>query len=139
MSIKKKQVEMDPRCPRKLESHPEKWCPLAILRLKAIQYAGRELTEEEEANLPGCPWAIHHQQSNYCFFRYAKNYLEDESPSDIEIAKMCSINSDVVKKTEKKALQKVQDSSLISQIRENFEDQEVVEGTEIADYFSIIK
>ena len=135
----KKQIEMDPRCPRKLECHPDKWCPLAILRLKAVQYAGRELTEQEEANLPGCPWAIHHQLSNYCFFKYAKDYLDDSTPSDIEIAKMCSVEIDTVKKTEKKAINKVQDSDLIQQIRENFEDQEVVEGTEIADYYSIIK
>jgi hypothetical protein len=48
-------VKMDERCPRRLEEMPDSWCPLAVMRLKAIRNAGRELSEEEEALLPGVP------------------------------------------------------------------------------------
>ena len=39
---------MDCRCPRKLKQLPRAWCPLAVLKLKALRNAERELTEEEE-------------------------------------------------------------------------------------------
>jgi hypothetical protein len=46
--------KMDKRCPRALKSMPSEWCPLAVMRLRAIRTAGRELSEEEESRLPGC-------------------------------------------------------------------------------------
>jgi excisionase family DNA binding protein len=60
---------------------------MAVLRLKALRTAGRELTEEEENKLPGCQWAVNHQMANYCFFNYAAQFLDEENlPSDTEVA-----------------------------------------------------
>ena len=56
---------MDKRCPRHLEVFPDSWCPQAVMRLKAIRNASKELTEQEEAKMVGCPWAINNQCSNY--------------------------------------------------------------------------
>ncbi len=103
----KKCGEMDSRCPRALEDMPDNWCPLAVLRLKAIRNAGRELTEEEEANLPGCPWAVNHQLANYCFFKYIKEFTGDKPLSDIEIASLNGISVETVKKSEKSGLTKI--------------------------------
>jgi len=116
---------MDPRCPRKLDSHPETWCELAVLRLKALRQAGRELSEEEESRCPGCPYSINHQMSNYCFFKYAAEYL-DTPPSDMEIAHMNSISVDTVKKIEKEALCKVKESRMIKDIEDNYDEGESV-------------
>lgn len=98
---------MDKRCPRQLDTMPDSWCPLAVLRLKAIRNAGRELTEEEESKLPGCPWAVDHQLSHYCFFNYLSEFCQDKSPSDIELAAMLNVSVDSIKKIEKTALAKI--------------------------------
>src|SRR5271165_1541387 len=95
--------KMDKRCPRSLESLPGSFCSLAVMRLRAIRTAGRELTEEEESKLPGCPWAVNHQLANYCFFKYVQDYTGDKSPSDVEIASLNCMSVDAVKKTEKAA------------------------------------
>ena len=118
---------MDSRCPRQLDSLPEEWCSLAVIRLKALRTAGRELTEEEEFLLPGCPYAMSHQSSCYCFFKYLVEYLDETSPpSDVEIASALSISIDTVKKIEKKALEKVKNSDLIQSIRSVYEKGEGV-------------
>jgi hypothetical protein len=104
--------KMDPRCPRKLDELPCEYCPLAVLRLKALRNADKEFTEEEEALLPGCPWAINHQMSNYCFFNYLKDYL-NESPSDKEIAHMNSISLETVKSVERSAIEKVKKMDIV--------------------------
>lgn len=101
--------KMDKRCPRQLEDMPETWCPLAVLRLKHIRNAGRELTEEEESKLPGCPWAVDHQMSNYCFFKYLSEFAEDKTPSDIELAALLNVSVETVKKIEKTALAKLRE------------------------------
>ena len=44
---------MDQRCPRKLDELPCEFCPLAVLRLKALRNSDKEFTEDEEAKLPG--------------------------------------------------------------------------------------
>jgi hypothetical protein len=107
MSQKNSKKKMSPRCPRKLEFLPDSWCPMAVLRLKALRNAGRELTEEEESKLPGCPWAINHQLANYCFFKYMADYLNQDSlPSHSEIAHMLNVSVDTVKKCEKGAIEK---------------------------------
>jgi hypothetical protein len=98
---------MDPRCPRNLESTPNTWCPLAVLRLKAMRNAGKELSEEEEANMPGCEWAIDHQLANYCFFKYIEEYVGDKPVSDIELASLLNVSVDTIKKIEKSALAKL--------------------------------
>lgn len=104
--------KMDNRCPRKLAELPCEFCPLAVLRLKALRNSDTELTEEEEAKLPGCPWAVNHQMSNYCFFNYVKDYLH-EAPSDKEIAHMNNISLETVKKIEKEAINKIKELDII--------------------------
>ena len=121
------QMKMDTRCPRKLECHPESYCPLAVLRLKRLRQAGRELTEEEESKLPGCCWAINHQMSCYCFFKYAHEYLDGGNPpSDVEIAHMNSISVETVKKIVKTGLNKVKDSDTMKQIAEYYDGEGVI-------------
>jgi len=114
-----KDDKLDERCPRSLEFAPETFCPLAVMRLKAIRTAGRELTEEEESKLPGCPWAVNHQLANYCFFKYIKEYASDKPPSDIEIASLNGISIETVKKTEKNALNKIRETEEFSSLKED--------------------
>ena len=103
---------MDARCPRKLDQLPCDFCPLAVLRLKALRNSPEELSEEEEAKLPGCPWAVNHQMSNYCFFNYIKDFL-DVTPSDKEIAHMNNVSVNTVKAIEEKALDKIKNMEII--------------------------
>jgi hypothetical protein len=118
--------DMDPRCPRALEKLPGEWCPLAVMRLRAIRTAGRELTEEEEAKLPGCPWSVNHQLANYCFFSYIKNFSGDKTPSDIEVASLNCMSVDAVKKTEKTALNKIRETEQFMDLKESMEGENVV-------------
>ncbi len=121
-----KDCKMDPRCPRSLEDMPDSYCPLAVMRLRAIRTAGKELTEEEEANLPGCPWAVNHQMSNYCFFKYIKDYSSDKPPSDIEVASLNCISVETVKKTEKSALNKIRETEEFKDLKETMDGESVV-------------
>ena len=123
---------MDERCPRHLEQSPDTWCPLAVLRLKAIRNAGRELTEEEEALLPGCPYAIDHQLAHYCFFEYLQKFTTEKSISDIELAALLNVSVDTVKKIEKTALSKMRDHKSFSDMKSNGE--QVVPDSESVDY-----
>lgn len=123
---------MDKRCPRRLEQMPDSWCPLAVMRLKAIRNAGRELTEEEEALLPGCPWAVDHQLAHYCFFEYLTNYTSEKSISDIELAALLNVSIDTVKKIEKQALSKMREHKSFSDLKGNGE--QVVPDSEPPDY-----
>lgn len=109
--------KMDSRCPRRLDEMPDSWCPLAVMRLKAIRNAGRELTEEEEALLPGCPWAVDHQLAHYCFFHYLANFTSDKQVSDIELAALLNVSVDTIKKIEKTALAKMREHSSFSQLK----------------------
>lgn len=118
--------KMDQRCPRHLKDLPDNWCSLAVLRLKAIRNAGRELTEEEEANLPGCPWAVQHQMANYCFFKYIQEFTGDKAPSDLEIASLIGVSIDTVKKTEKSALTKMRSLPEFEDLKEMHGDESVV-------------
>lgn len=129
---------MDPRCPRSLTQLPEEFCPLAVMRLKALRNAGRELTEDEEAQLPGCPWAVNHQLADYCFFKYLYEYAGDKPPSDIEIASLNCISIETVKKTEKTAIAKMKVSRDFIEIAEIYGDEAVVPDLSDADY-KIIK
>jgi len=112
---KKKDRSMDNRCPRKLEHLPCDFCPLAVLRLKALRNSSSELTEEEESLLPGCPWSINHQMSNYCFFNYVADYLH-EPPSDKEIAHMNNVSVETVKDVTKDAIEKIKDLKIIKDL-----------------------
>ena len=114
---------MDNRCPRKLKQQPEQWCPLAVQRLKALRHADKELTEDEEANLPGCPWAVNHQMANYCFFKLIAEHMPDSRTlSTMEIAHFNTISTDTVQKTEKRAVAKMKDSRAFEDIEELYSD-----------------
>jgi hypothetical protein len=108
---------MDKRCPRRLEDMPDTWCPLAVLRLKAIRNAGRELTEEEESKLPGCPWAIDHQLAHYCFFKYLSEFTQEKQVSDIELAALLNVSVETIKKIEKNALAKMREHHSFSSLK----------------------
>lgn len=109
--------KMDERCPRRLKEMPDSWCPLAVMRLKAIRNAGRELTEEEEALLPGCPWAVDHQLAHYCFFEYLSKYTSEKSISDIELAALLNVSIDTIKKIEKTALVKMREHPTFAELK----------------------
>ena len=126
--------KMDSRCPRHLELMPDAWCPLAVLRLKAIRNAGKELTEEEEERLPGCPWAIDHQLAHYCFFEYLAKYTSDKPLSDVEIAALLNISLDTVKKTEKSGLGKIRETKEFSDLRQSHDGPIVSEAVSEDDY-----
>jgi hypothetical protein len=117
---------------------PDTWCPLAVLRLKAIRNAGRELTEEEEAKLPGCPWAIDHQLANYCFFKYVSEYSGDKAPSDVEIAALLNVSIDTVKKLEKNGLSKIREDEVFKTIKEEHSGEAIIQDRD-SDSFNIVK
>lgn len=123
---------MDKRCPRRLEEMPDSWCPLAVMRLKAIRNAGRELTEDEEALLPGCPWAVDHQLAHYCFFEYLTKFTSDKSVSDIELAALLNVSVDTIKKIEKQALVKMREDKSFKDLKTD--DGPVVSDSDAPDY-----
>jgi hypothetical protein len=102
------------------------------MRLRAIRTAGRELTEEEESKLPGCPWAVNHQLANYCFFKYIQDYAGDKPPSDVEVASLNCMSVDAVKKTEKIALAKIRETDEFRTLKEDMEGESVV-GESLSD------
>lgn len=110
--------KMDERCPRKLKTMPDTWCPLAVLRLKAIRNAGRELSEEEESMLPGCPWAIDHQLACYCFFKYLSEFTKEKNVSDVELAGLLNVSVETIKKIEKSALDKLRNYSILKDLKD---------------------
>jgi hypothetical protein len=131
--------KMDPRCPRALKTLPGEWCPLAVMRLRAIRTAGRELTEEEESKLIGCPWAVNHQLANYCFFKYIKEFTGDKPPSDMEVASLNCISVEAVKKTEKIALNKIREATQFKELKESLDGESVVSEHGGEDDYKIFK
>jgi len=118
---------MDKRCPRKLKGHPKSWCPLAVMRLKALRNAGRELTEEEEGNLPGCPWAVNHQLASYCFFNYISKFMNsDEPPSESEIAHFNNLSKETVKKLIKKSISKIRTKTSFKEIIDSHDGDSIM-------------
>ena len=111
--------KMDKRCPRGLDCMPESWCPLAVLRLKAIRNAGKELSEEEESLLPGCKWAVDHQLAHYCFFKYLTEFTQDHQVSDVELAALLNVSVDTIRKIEKRALLKMKNNASFAQLKSN--------------------
>ena len=106
---------MDSRCPRGLKDMPDRFCPLAVLRLKAIRNSDKNFSEDEEAKLPGCPWGVNHQLANYCFFKLINDYMPNHKDlSDHEIAHFCGISIEDLRKAEKKALQKLKNTGKLS-------------------------
>jgi len=128
---KKLQQKMDHRCPLKLKDFPKSTCPLAVQRLKALRFAGRELTEEEESHLSGCSWAVQHQMANYCFFKYMEDFSsQDKQPSDMEVAHLCMVSIDTVKKVERKGLAKLREGERFKEIADIYGDEKIVSDTE---------
>jgi len=120
---------MDHRCPKKLKYLPDGYCDLAVLRLKQIRANKTELSEDQEVNLSGCNYCINHQQSSYCFFKYLSQYLEGGTPpSDQEIAHLCSLSLDTVKKVFKDALNKFEKSDMITKIKNNRDGEPVIDN-----------
>jgi len=134
-----KDDKLDKRCPRGLEEMPISFCPLAVMRLRAIRTAGRELTEEEESKLPGCCWAVNHQMSNYCFFKYIKEFTGDKLPSDVEIASLNCVSVDTVKKTEKVGLSKIRENDVFKQLKESLDGDPIVEERVTQDDYKIYR
>lgn len=107
---------MDPRCPRRLKCLPDTWCELAVLKLKALRNVGKELTEEEEGRLPGCPFFIHHQSSCYCFFKFLADYLPEKTPSDVEMAHLLGVSPETVHKITSSAINKLKGSGMCQEL-----------------------
>ena len=117
--------KMDKRCPRGLKDYPKRYCPLAVQRLKALRYAGKELTEEEESKLQGCPWAVSYQMSNYCFFKLMED-IASKQLSDAEIAHITNTSVATVKNVEKAALQKIRDDDSVGNIADMHKEDSVL-------------
>lgn len=115
------------KCPRKLDSLPTEWCPLAVLRLKALRSSKKELSEADEAKQPGCPWAINDQMSGYCWFVYEAYNMPESPMSDVDIAAMLHVSTDTVKKTAERAMDKVRSTKEIKEIKDSFKDESIVE------------
>jgi hypothetical protein len=131
--------DMDERCILGLHSLPEDICYAAVRRLHAIKTAGRELTEQEISVLPGCPWAIQHQRSHYCFFKYLSDYIKESSPSEQEMAYMLHCAMQDIKSAEKSAISKIKTSDLIESLKRNFDTNEIVEGREVNSTFTVLR
>jgi len=119
---------MDPRCPRQLEDMPTSYCPLAVTRLRAIRTAGRELTEEEENALPGCPWAVNSQTANYCFFKYIDEFGGEQTLSDVEVASLNCLSIETVKKIEKEAINKIRAREEFANLKEELNGESAFES-----------
>lgn len=119
--------DFDPRCPRQLKEGPTSFCPLAVARLRAIRTAGRELTEEEENLLPGCPWAINAQLSDYCFFKYMDESAGDSILSDVEVAALNCLSVETVKKIEREAMNKIRNTESFKTLREDLKGDSAFE------------
>lgn len=119
---------MDARCPLKLKEYPTSFCPMAVLRLKALKRLDATPTEKEEDRLPGCPYSINHQQSCYCFFKYARDYLAKEVPH-YEIAHLLGISEEEVYLIEKSAIDKFKNNKAIDQIKQTHHEGGVFEDS----------
>jgi len=126
-----KPKKMDPRCPRKLDQLPCDWCPLAVQRLKALRHTDKELSEEEEDKLGGCKYAVNHQMANYCFFKLIEDYSADNKGfSDMEIAHFLNLPIDTIKKIEKKAIHKLQESKSFKEIINTHNGDRILEDSQ---------
>jgi len=125
--------KFDSRCPRQLSSAPDVYCPLAVTRLRAIRTAGKELTEEEEARLNGCPWSINSQTACYCFFKYMDEFAGDQTLSDIEVAALNCLSIETVKKVEKDAINKIRNREEFIRLKEDLEGGSAFESSGYSD------
>lgn len=126
-------TKMDPRCPRQLSDMPDAYCPLAVMRLRAIRTAGRELTEEEENALPGCPWAVNSQTANYCFFKHIDEFATEQTLSDVEVAALNCLSVETVKKIEKEAMNKIRNREEFVNLKKDLEGDSIFEQSGYGD------
>jgi DNA-directed RNA polymerase sigma subunit (sigma70/sigma32) len=124
-------MAMDPRCPRALPKTPCDFCPLAVTRLRAIRTAGKELSEEEEAMLPGCPWAVNSQTANYCFFKYLEEFAGEHTLSDVEVAALNCLSIETVKKIEREALNKIRCSHAFQSLHEELDGESPFQSNDL--------
>jgi hypothetical protein len=125
---------MDKRCPRKLNTPPKEFCPMAVARLKwRAQWQPKKIkgkwqtepSEEEENNAPGCPWAVNSHDASFCFF---KAYSEDrEKLTDSQIAHMLGVSEPTVKKTADRAIQKAAQDPVLKEVKEYYGSESVVQ------------
>jgi hypothetical protein len=124
---------MDPRCPRQLKEMPTKYCDLAVMRLRAIRTAGKELTEEEENKCPGCPWSVNSQMANYCFFKYIDEFASEQTLSDVEVAALNCLSVETVKKIEKEAMNKIRNKEEFATLKNKFSGESIFEPSSESD------
>jgi hypothetical protein len=110
---------------------------LAVLRLKAIRNAGKELSEEEEEKLPGCPWAVNHQLANYCFFKYVEDYMPEKQLSDTDIASLNCISVDTVKKTEKNAIAKIKADEEMKELKKQHDNESIINEKDLDQEYTV--
>lgn len=127
---------MDKRCPLQLEKLPERFCALAVQRLKAIRFAGHDLSEDEEAKLKGCPYAVMHQMSNYCLFKYLADYSSNKRLSETEVARLCNISVDQVKDISKHAFHKIKNSQEFLEVKEEYSGHQILDDKRSGDTYS---
>lgn len=125
--------KIDARCPRQLDDMPTKYCELAVMRLRAIRTAGKELTEEEENALPGCPWAVNSQTANYCFFKHIDEFASEQTLSDVEVAALNCLSVETVKKVEKEAMSKIRNHEEFANLKEDLNGESIFEGSSGSD------
>jgi len=117
-------------CPLQMQNLPKHWasggqklhyCPVAVTRLKAIRAAradGKVLTQEEEAQLPGCPWAVKSQMSGYCWFIYEAISMPEQPTLDADIAAILDLPVDQVKSCALSAAQKILSNPEVTSLKE---------------------
>lgn len=124
---------MDKRCPRKLNTPPQSFCPMAVARLKwraewqPKKIKGKlqtEPSEEEENNAPGCPWAVNSHENGFCFFK-AYEYHK-EKLTDSQIAHMLGVSEPTVKKTADKGIYKASQSPALKELKELYGDEAII-------------
>lgn len=131
-------AKMDPRCPRQLKEMPDTFCPLAVIRLRAIRTAGKELTEEEESKLSGCPWAVNSQMANYCFFNHLHEFADEGTLSDVEVASLNCLSIETVRKIEKEALNKLREMEEFQQLRSMLDGESVLSPRSLDGEYELI-
>jgi len=127
---------MDSRCPLQLEKLPERFCPLAVQRLKAMRFADHDLSEEEESKLKGCPYAIMHQMSNYCLFKYLADYSSTKRLSETEVARLCNISVDQVKEISKHAFHKIKNSQEFIEVKDEYGESQILDDKRSGDSYN---
>lgn len=126
-------------CPLQLSDLPKSWemggqrlhyCPLAVTRLKAIKAlraSGSNISETEEAGLPGCPYAVKSQMSGYCGFIYEARFMPDTPLLDSDIAALLDLPVEQVKLAADAAILKIQSNPQILEIKEAIGDTSILE------------